>query len=212
MCEQGYICRLTHQSYEPMNHASAAPFSDDHETARLKELYSLGLLDTLSDIRFDQYTQLASEIFEAPIALISLVDANRQWFKSSCGLDAKETARDISFCTHAILGDGEFVIEDALADERFRDNPLVTGEPNIRFYAGGVIRGPAGYALGTCCVIDRAPRIFGARERRMLSQLARMVEYEIESRALLKNLRAEVERNASPQWSKQLDLLIDGRL
>ena len=114
-----------------------------------------------------------------PIALVSLIDENRQWFKSCFGLDVSETDRRISFCGHAILNKGVFVIEDALQDERFADNPLVTGEPHIRFYAGQPLRTMSGKAVGTLCIIDREPRSFGEEDLAMLSDLAAMVEREI---------------------------------
>ena len=122
---------------------------------------------------------MARRLFSVPIALISLVDENRQWFKSCFGLDVSETERRISFCGHAILLDGTLVIEDALQDERFADNPLVTGEPHIRFYAGQPLRTLSGKAVGTLCIIDREPRTFGEEDVAMLSDLAAMVEREI---------------------------------
>jgi diguanylate cyclase (GGDEF)-like protein len=122
---------------------------------------------------------LAKRLFGVPIALISLVDANRQWFKSCHGLNVNETSRDVSFCGHAILADGVFVIEDALLDERFNDNPLVTGDPNIRFYAGFPLTVANGSKLGTLCVIDRQPRKLTDDDRALLKDLARMAEQEI---------------------------------
>ena len=122
---------------------------------------------------------MARRLFSVPIALISLVDENRQWFKSCFGLDVSETERRISFCGHAILLDGTLVIEDALQDERFADNPLVTGEPHIRFYAGQPLRTLSGKAVGTLCIIDREPRSFGEEDVAMLSDLAGMVEREM---------------------------------
>lgn len=122
---------------------------------------------------------MARRLFGVPIALVSLIDENRQWFKSCDGLDVSETSRDISFCGHAILKKEVFVIEDALKDERFFDNPLVTGEPQIRFYAGQQLRPFSGQAIGTLCIIDRASREFSADDRQMLADLAQMVEREI---------------------------------
>ena len=114
-----------------------------------------------------------------PIALVSLVDENRQWFKSRVGVDARETRRDISFCGHAILGDGPFIIDDTLQDERFADNPLVTGEPGIRFYAGMPLRYLNGAKLGTLCIIDREPRSLDDEELTMFRDLADIAESEI---------------------------------
>ncbi len=128
-----------------------------NEKERLKELRSLNILDTTPEERFDRLTRMVKRVFDVDIALVSLVDENRQWFKSRVGLEASETGRDISFCGHAILGNEVFVIEDTQNDERFHDNPLVTGPPNIRFYAGAPLRYMNGSKLGTLCIIDRKP-------------------------------------------------------
>lgn len=124
-------------------------------------------------------TRMARRLFGVPIALVSLIDENRQWFKSCFGLDVSETERRVSFCGHAILNKGALVIEDVKLDERFADNPLVTGHPHIRFYAGQPLHTLSGQAMGTLCIIDREPRIFGAEDLLMLSDLAGMVEREI---------------------------------
>ncbi len=149
------------------------------EEARLKALKSLNILDTLPEERFDRLTRMAQRMFGVPVALVSLVDENRQWFKSCVGLSASETPRDISFCGHAILGDGIFVIPDAAKDERFADNPLVVNEPNIRFYAGCPIRFLDGSKLGTLCIIDQKPRVLDDEDCVTLKDLASMVEREI---------------------------------
>jgi diguanylate cyclase (GGDEF)-like protein len=148
------------------------------EVARLNTLRSLNILDTMPEERFDRLTRMARRMFDVPIALISLVDANRQWFKSCQGLSVSETSREISFCGHAILGDEILTVPDALADERFHDNPLVLGEPKIRFYAGCPLW-VNGRKLGTLCLIDRQPRDFDADDRSLLRDLARMAEQEI---------------------------------
>lgn len=150
-----------------------------NEQDRLFQLRSAAILDTPPEERFDRVTRMARRIFGVPVALVSLVDENRQWFKSCFGLDVSETPREISFCGHAILEEQTFVIEDTLKDERFFDNPLVTGEPYIRFYAGQPLRPLSGQAMGTLCVIDRAPREFSAEDRQMLVDFAQMVEREI---------------------------------
>ncbi|NNC65016.1 MAG: GAF domain-containing protein, partial [Gammaproteobacteria bacterium] len=125
------------------------------ETVRLCSLQNLKVLDTLPEERFDRITRLVARVFDVPIALVSLVDVDRQWFKSRHGLDADETPREISFCGHAILEEKTFVVHDAAKDERFVDNPLVTGGPKIRFYAGHPVHSPQGTRIGTLCLIDR---------------------------------------------------------
>ncbi len=143
------------------------------ETYRLDALRSLDILDTASEDDFDAIVKLAQELFRVPICLVSLIDGGRQWFKACIGLDVSETSREISFCGHAILAEGAFVVLDATKDERFVDNPLVIGPPGIRFYAGMPIRLPSGYQVGTVCIIDRKPRAsFDESDRRRLSLLA----------------------------------------
>ncbi|WP_394778470.1 diguanylate cyclase [Undibacterium sp.] len=159
----------------------AAPIPEN-EAQRVRALHSLDILDTPSDERFDRLTRLVKLIFKVPIAIVSLVDADRQWFKSCIGLDATETSRDVSFCGHAILGDDIFTIPDALSDERFHDNPLVTDAPWIRFYAGcplSVNNGSNGSKIGTLCLIDVEPRQLDADQREILKDLARMAEQEL---------------------------------
>lgn len=156
-----------------------APGKPDNEAARLKNLRSLKLLDTAPEERFDRLTRLARRLFDVPIALVSLVDANRQWFKSNVGMDASETSREISFCGHAILQDQIMEICDAEQDERFRDNPLVTAKPGIRFYAGYPLGMDDGSMLGTLCLLDTRPRKLNDEERELLRDLARMAEQEM---------------------------------
>lgn len=155
------------------------PATPDNEQARLKALRSLEILDTHSEERFDRVTRIAMRMFDVPVALISLVDENRQWFKSCMGISMKETSRDISICGHAILGDETLVITDTLADARFSDNPLVTGEPYIRFYAGRPLRAMQGFKIGTLCLIDHQPRILTSKDVQDLNDLALMVESEL---------------------------------
>ena len=154
------------------------------EDRRLSALEAIQLLDTPPEERFDRITRIASAMFDVPVALVSLVDRDRQWFKSCYGLGVKETARNISFCGHAILGPDAFVVENAQNDERFSDNPLVTGEPNIRFYAGAPLEDRSGNRLGTLCLIDRKPRTFSDQDRHNLRDLADMVEREFQYQEL----------------------------
>ncbi|QPF73056.1 diguanylate cyclase [Roseateles sp. DAIF2] len=155
-----------------------------HEAARLQELHALGLLDTPREAAFDELTRLAAELCEVPIAAVSLVDAQRQWFKAQCGLgDTRQTPRDQSFCAHAILRPDELLeVPDAQQDPRFVANPLVTGDPFIRFYAGAPLLSTRGQALGALCVIDRRPRALSEAQRRALQVLARQVGQLIELR------------------------------
>ena len=174
------------------------------ETDRLEALRRLGILDTPPERPFDDLVEAARLAFDLPIALVSFIDGDRQWFKARAGLDAEATPRDVSFCGHAILNGGIFEVPDAPADDRFADNPLVTGPPHIRFYAGAVLMDDEGFRLGTLCIIDTVPRRLDDRQRRLLSTLARQVEAQLRLRRLnrqldgmmkdgLKRLRADVE-------------------
>jgi diguanylate cyclase (GGDEF)-like protein len=153
-----------------------------NEAKRLKALHQYNILDTLPELSFDDITRLASYISSTPIALISLVDSDRQWFKSRTGLDAEETPRDISFCSHAILETDMLIVPDARKDERFHDNPLVIGEDKIRFYAGSPLITAKGEALGTLCVIDHEPRNLSKVQIESLRALARQVMDQLELR------------------------------
>ena len=155
------------------------PVLSTDEFSRLKGLEDLGILDTLPEKRFDRITNLARLIFDVPIALVSLVDRDRQWFKSCYGLNVDSTARDVSFCGHAINEPAPLVVEDATQDKRFSDNPLVLDDPCIRFYAGYPIQTSGGHKIGTLCVIDTQARVFNDGDRTKLAALAQMVESEI---------------------------------
>ena len=155
------------------------PDNTQDEQARIETLRSLSILDTPPEERFDCLTRMAKRLFGVPIALVTLVDESRQWFKSCVGLSVSETSRDISFCGHAILGNDLFIIPDTILDERFADNPLVLNDPYIRFYAGCPLRAPNGHKLGTLCIIDRQPRSFEKEDREALKDLASMVEREL---------------------------------
>jgi PAS domain S-box-containing protein len=165
-----------------------APLPPD-EKDRLQTLRGLGLLDTEAEERYDRITRLAQTLFDVPITLISLVDSDRQWFKSKQGLDVEETAREVSFCAHAILGSEVFEVPDATKDERFQDNPLVTAPPDIRFYAGAPIAAPDGRKIGTLCLIDRRPRSLSAEQKRILKDLSTLVENEIAAAEMSKTLK-----------------------
>ena len=156
----------------------------DNEAQRIRTLHALNLLDTGPDERFDRLTRLAQRLFDTPIALVSLVDSDRQWFKSRVGTNVRETPRELAFCAHTILGDDVLIIPDASADERFRDHPLVADLPEIRFYAGCPVKAPDGSALGTLCVIDHEPREVGADDASLLRDLAGMLEQELKSLSL----------------------------
>lgn len=160
------------------------PVLPDDEILRLRALHECAILDTEPDQRFDRLTQLARHLFGTPIALVSLVDAERQWFKSRQGYEICETPRDVSFCGHAILGSDIFEVPDAYLDPRFADNPLVTGPPNIRFYAGAPLSTPEGYRIGTLCIVADQPRQLSAIERQSLRHLAACVEEVINQIAL----------------------------
>lgn len=174
------------------------------EVKRLKVLWEYDVLDTMPEQMFDDLTELAAKICEAPIALISLVDEKRQWFKSKVGLSAKESSRDVSFCAHAIGRDGLFVVPDATKDKRFAGNPLVTADPKIRFYAGAPLITPDGHALGTLCVLDKVPRKLKADQQQALRVLARHVMTQLELRRRSREL-AEA-RQAHEEKDGELEL------
>ena len=153
-----------------------------NESKRLKVLWQYDVLDTVPEEVFDDLTELAARICEAPIALISLVDEKRQWFKSKVGVSVSETSRDLSFCAYAITQNDLFIVPDATQDKRFANNPLVTSDPKIRFYAGAPLITPDGHALGTLCVIDKVPRELRLEQEQALRILARHVVSQLELR------------------------------
>ena len=157
------------------------PGFPDDEALRVTTLQNLNILDTPSEERFDRISRIAQQLFEVPIVLITLVDSNRQWFKSAIGVELEELPRSISFCGHAILNDEVFVIPDASLDSRFADNPVVCGPPHVLFYAGQPIKATNGQMIGTLCVLDQVPRSFDSNNIRLLQDLATLVEKEINS-------------------------------
>ena len=168
--------------FEPLSSIYIVPNPPipENDTERLFALKRYSLLDTAPEIAFDEITHLARSLFNVPIAMVSLVDKERQWFKSANGLDITETHRKHAFCAYAILQDDTLVISDALKDERFKENPLVVGEPHIRFYAGAQIVTHDGFPLGTLCVIDHKPRVFVGEDISLLRALADFATNEIE--------------------------------
>lgn len=176
-----------------------------NERQRLKVLWQYDVLDTVPEEVFDDLTELAARICGAPMATISLVDENRQWFKSRVGVRQQETARNISFCSHAITQSDLFVVPDATRDSRFANSPLVTDEPRVRFYAGAPLVTPDGHALGTLCVMDREPRELNQDQRQALRVLARHVVTQLELRRHARELASS--RQSAAQLEKEVAAL-----
>ncbi len=165
----------------------AAPETDNEEE-RLAKLLSYHILDTIPEQQFDDIAELAAHICGSKISLISLVDKHRQWFKAKVGLDAEQTPRDVAFCAHAIHEPELFYIPDATKDQRFFDNPLVTGQPNVLFYAGAPLCTPDGYRVGTLCVIDDHPRELSSEQKESLMRLSRQVSNNLELRLHIREI------------------------
>lgn len=160
-----------------------------NEVGRIAALRQYKILDTPPEVMFDDVVALAAYICGTPIALVSLVDSDRQWFKARVGMEATQTSRDVAFCAHAIMGEGLFIVPDALADPRFAHNPLVISEPKIRFYAGAPLVTSDHHALGTLCVMDRVPRVLTPAQKSALQALARQVMTMLELRRELASLK-----------------------
>jgi anti-sigma regulatory factor (Ser/Thr protein kinase) len=185
--------------------APVQPAVDDGEARRLAALRRYRILDTDPEQALDDIALLASDICGTPIALITLVDADRQWFKARVGVSVTETSRSISFCSRAIRREGLFVVPDALEDGEFRDNPMVTGDPHIRFYAGAPLVTHDGHALGTLCIVDRVPRTLTAQQKEALHALKRQAEAQIELRGSLLELKqALAARDRAEEAQEQL--------
>ena len=176
-----------------------APSYPKNEAERVQALRDLLILDTEPEGRFDAVTTYCQSRFKVEIALVSLVDSDRQWFKSTCGLDAKETPRDISFCGHAILQDNVMVVKDARQDERFHDNPLVVGAPYIQFYAGAPLKLSSENNVGTLCLIDPKARTLEPEELEHLVVLAHMVSMELENQGRITNCKTHCLYGQLPQ-------------
>jgi len=184
----------------------------DNESLRLEALKGLNLIDTPPEERFDRITRTAGEIFDTAISFITLVDANRQWFKSCYGTEILDTDKKISFCAYAILQDDIFIIPDTKKDNRFKDFPVVTGRANIRFYAGVPIAAPDGSLVGTLCILDHHPRELSEKDKRILKNLAAWAELEINNKSLSqalserKKAQKELEEN-----NENLEKIVDER-
>jgi len=178
-----------------------------NEVARLAALERYAILDTDSEQPFDDLAQLASFICKTPVALISLIDGERQWFKSRVGITVTETPREVAFCSTAILQSEVLVVPDALEDERFRNNPFVVEDPHIRFYAGAPLINEDGYALGTICVVDLTPRELAPEQRDGLKALSRLVLAQMEFRRNLILLKEALNDRSKEEHERERELL-----
>ena len=182
------------------------PIMSPNEAARVSALQKYAILDSEPEQAFDDLTLLASYVCKTSMALISLIDEDRQWFKSRVGISATETSRDIAFCSTAIQQPDVFVVPDALQDERFRTNPLVVSEPNIRFYAGVPLINEDGYALGTLCVIDRTPRNLAPEQETALKALGRLALMQMEFRRNLILLKEALSDRTREEHEREREL------
>lgn len=183
---------------------AAAPSS--LEAARVAALNRYAILDTEPEQSFDELVILAAHICKTPIAMLSLVDEHRQWFKSKVGVQIQETPREVSFCSHAIQQDDLFIVSDTHRDPRFRDNALVAGEPHIRFYAGAPLVNEDGFALGTLCVVDREPRELDEDQKSALLALRRLALAQIELRLNLRLLKDALNDRTREEHARELEL------
>jgi len=183
----------------------AAP-STSTEAARVAALNRYAILDSEPEQSFDDLVILAAHICQTPMAMLSLVDDHRQWFKSKFGVEVRETPRDVSICAHTIQQNDLFVVPDTLQDPRFRENPLVTGEPHIRFYAGTPLINEDGFALGTLCVVDRQPRQLDPEQTEAISALGRLALRQMELRMNLELLKEALNDRTREEHARELEL------
>jgi GAF domain-containing protein len=183
-----------------------AAASPSVEAARIAALNRYAILDTEPEQSFDDLVTLAAHICKTPMAMLSLVDEHRQWFKSKVGVQVRETPREVSICTHAIQQDDLFIVPDTRQDPRFRDNPLVVGEPRVRFYAGAPLINEDGFALGTLCVIDREPRELDEDQKDALLSLRRLALAQMELRQNLRLLKDALNDRTKEEHARELEV------
>ena len=176
------------------------------EASRIAALNRYAILDTEPEQSFDDLVTLAAHICKTPMAMLSLVDEHRQWFKSKVGVQVRETPREISICTHAIQQDDLFIVPDTRQDPRFRDNPLVVGEPRVRFYAGAPLINEDGFALGTLCVVDREPRELDEDQKNALLSLRRLALAQMELRQNLRLLKDALNDRTKEEHARELEV------
>jgi GAF domain-containing protein len=185
----------------------ATPIPIKNEAARVEALHKYAILDTEPEQAFDDLVLLASFVCKTPMAMISLVDEDRQWFKSKVGVSISETPREIAFCATAIQQPDVFIVPDTLKDERYRNNPLVVSEPNVRFYAGAPLIDEDGHALGTICVVDRVPREFVPDQQAALKALSRLVLAQLEFRRNLILLKEALIDRTKAEHAREAELM-----
>lgn len=183
-----------------------AAASSSIEVARIAALNRYAILDTEPEQSFDDLVTLAAHICKTPMAMLSLVDEHRQWFKSKVGVQVRETPREVSICTHAIQQDDLFIVPDTRQDPRFRDNPLVVGEPRVRFYAGAPLINEDGFALGTLCVVDREPRELDEDQKNALLSLRRLAVAQMELRQNLRLLKDALNDRTKEEHARELEV------
>jgi GAF domain-containing protein len=183
-----------------------AAASSSIEAARIAALNRYAILDTEPEQSFDDLVTLAAHICKTPMAMLSLVDEHRQWFKSKVGVQVRETPREVSICTHAIQQDDLFIVPDTRQDPRFRDNPLVVGEPRVRFYAGAPLINEDGFALGTLCVVDREPRELDEDQKDALLSLRRLALAQMELRQNLRLLKDALNDRTKEEHARELEV------